>query len=115
MNRIAASQFRNDFGIVMDSVQHSSVIITKRGRDFATLFSNKTIQDNAKELLGEYPLELVETGQMDIFEALKFQKKIEEGNKKANEDYKNGDYFIADDDYFDNFKERAKALAKKSK
>lgn len=115
MNRIASSQFRNDFGHVMDSVQHASITITKRGRDFATLFSAKHIEDTAKALLGDYPLELVETGKMDILEALLFQKQLEEGNLLANEQYANGEYYTANAQYFDSFKERVKKLTDNQK
>lgn len=111
MNRIASTQFRNDFGTVMDNVQHSSITITKRGRDFATLFSNKKIYDTAKELLWEYPLELVENGEMDILEALIFQNRITKDIETANKQFKNGEYYEATDEFFASFKERAKTLA----
>ncbi len=115
MERIASSQFRDDFGSVMDRVQHSSVTITKRGRDFVSLFSQKRINDTAKELLWEYPLQLVENGEMDILEALVFQNRIQKDIDIANEQYKNGEFYEATDDFFDSFKERAKLLADNQK
>lgn len=110
MEKIASSKFRDDFGQVMDNVQHSAITITKRGRDYATLFSQKKIEDTAKELLWDYPLQMVENGEMDILEALIFQKRISKDFDKANTQYEKGQCHEATDEYFSSFKTRAEAL-----
>lgn len=111
MEKIASSQFRDDFGRVMDSVQHASITITKRGRDYATLFSQKKIEDTAKELLWDYSRKLVESGEMDILEALIFQSRVKKDIETANVQYENGEYYEATDEFFASFKTRAMALA----
>ncbi len=75
----------------------------------------KRIEETSVRLLKGYSLELVETGKMDILEALIFQNKILEDIKIANEQYENGNYHEATDEYFDSFKERAKRLTNKKK
>lgn len=109
MEKVSSATLKKDFGRVMDEVQHSPITITRHGRDIATIFSHRKIEEAAKQLLGEYPLELVESGELNIFEALIFQNKILEGVAEAEKQVKNGKYHEATDEYFENIKKRALA------
>ncbi len=62
MEKVSSATLKKDFGRVMDEVQHTPITVTRHGRDIATIFSHKKIEEAAKQLLGKYPLELVETG-----------------------------------------------------
>lgn len=107
MERVSSATLKKDFGRVMDEVQHTPITITRHGRDIATIFSHRKIEEAAKELLGEYPLELVESGELNIFEALIFQNKVLEEVTEAEKQVKNGEYYEATDEYFDTIKKRA--------
>ncbi len=109
MECVSSAVLKKDFGRVMDGVQHTPVTITKHGRNIATIFSNRKLEEVAKKLLWEYPLKLVEAGKMDIFEALIFQQKILNDVAIAEEQVKNGEYYEANDEYFENLKKRALA------
>ncbi len=109
MEKVSSATLKKDFGRVMDEVQHAPITVTRHGRDIATIFSHKKIEEAAKQLLGEYPLELVETGEMNIFEALIFQKKILKDVAIAEEQVKNGECYEADGEYFEQLKKRALA------
>lgn len=109
MERVTSAEMKKDFGRVMDEVQHTPVTVTRHGRDIATIFSNRKIEEVAKQLLGEYPLKLVETGEMDILEALVFQNRILADVEEAEKEYENGQYYEANDEYFESFKKRALA------
>ncbi len=89
MERVQSAEFKKDFGRVMEEVQHANITITRHGRDIATMISQKKLNE-LKLLLAEYPLSLVESGEMDVLEALIFQNRILTDVEKAREDYKDG-------------------------
>ncbi len=80
--------------------------MTQHGRNIATIFSQKRLQQASKNLLGEYFFEKVNNGEMDLLEALEQEAMIINDVKKAHEDIENGRGIEVTDDYFDNLKAR---------
>ncbi len=106
MECVPSAVLKKDFGRVMDEVQHTPVTVTRHGRNIATIFSNKKLEEAAEKLLWEYFLEKVKNGEIDLLEALEQEAMIMNDVKKAREDMANGRVTEVTDDYFDNLKAR---------
>lgn len=81
---------KHNFGQVLDDVQHSVITITRHSREIAVMFSNSKVERAKKALLGEYFLEKVESGELDIFEALEAQAQILADVEQADKDFAAG-------------------------
>ncbi len=90
MQTIKSSDFKKDFGRVIDDVQHQNIVITKHGRSVATMISQRKL-DEMSALLDGYPLELFENGKLDILDALSFQMRILTDVEAARKQYENGE------------------------
>lgn len=112
MEKVTSADMKKDFGRVMEEVQHTPVTVTRHGRDVATIFSQRRLQEASKKLLGEYFLEKVESGEMDIFEALEQEAIIMNDVEIAREDLAAGRAIEATDSYFDSIQKRVLAKNK---
>lgn len=106
--KYTAVNAKHNFGQVLDEVQHNTITITRHNRDIAVMYSSKRIEKIKKNLLGEYLLEQVESGQMDLLDALEMQATIMQDIEKADKEIENGDYEIATPAFFERI--RAAAL-----
>ncbi len=101
IHTVKSSDFKKDFGRVLDEVQHQNIVITKHGRSVATMISQRKL-DKMKTLLAGYPLALFESGKLDILEALSFQMRILADVDEAKKQYESGETKSLDD-VFANF------------
>lgn len=92
---------KHNFGQVLDDVQHSAVTITRHSRDIAVMFSNRQVERAKKTLLGEYFLEKVESGELDIFQALEAQAQILANVEQAEKDFAEGNCVKATPEMFE--------------
>ncbi len=106
MEKVSSAEMKQDFGRIMDEVQHTPMTVTRHGRDIATIFSQRRLQEAGKNLLGEYFLAKVESGEMDILEALEQEALIMADVKKVREEFEAGKCIEITDDYFENLKKR---------
>ncbi len=71
-------------------------IAPKGNTDISISITQKKLQE-IKSLLVGYPLEMAETGKMDILEALIFQTRVLADIEAAQQEYTNGDFYSSDE------------------
>ncbi len=69
---------------------------TKDNTNISINITQKRAQE-IKSLLVGYPLEMAETGKMDILEALIFQTRVLADIEKAQQEYENGDFYSSEE------------------
>lgn len=104
MKVYTAVNAKHNFGQVLDDVQHSMVTISRHSRDIAVMFSNSQIERAKNKLLGEYFLVKVESGELDIFQALEAQAQILADVEQADKDFEAGGCVKATPEMFDNIR-----------
>ncbi len=106
MEKVASGEFEKDFDRVLQDAYSNPVTITRHGRDFVTLVASEDFFALQNEVLGEYYLEKVQTGEMSLLEAVRAEKKILDDVVQAKQDYDSGNYFEYHPNYADDIKQK---------
>lgn len=106
MEKVASGEFKKDFGRVLQEAYRKPVTITRHGRDFVTLVASEDFFAIQSEVLGEYYLEKVQTGEMSFLEAVRAEKKVLDDVAQAKADYEAGEYFDYHPNYLADIKQK---------
>ncbi len=98
--KIPSNIVTQNFDVLLGNIENRHITITKNNEDLAMLISVRELKEIARNILDGYFLEQVESGSMNIIEAIKAQSLIREGSKKADEQIRAGKYKEASHDFF---------------
>lgn len=108
----SAVNAKQSFGRMIDEAQHNPVKITKHNRDFAVILSNQKLNEIAEFFLGDYFLEQIKDGNMDVFEAIEEQIRILKNSEIARLEFESGECREATDEFYENIQNIALNLNK---
>ena len=109
MNSMTAVEAKNAFGKFLDAAQREPVTVTKNRREVAAMFSMEDIAEMANSFLAEPIKADVESGRLNVIDALMMQVKINQRLDASRRDIAKEKGIVADDAYFDNLRDRLKA------
>lgn len=109
MKTMTAVEAKNAFGQLLEAAHREPVAVTKNNREIAAMFSMEDIRALAEAFLAE-PLKAdVETGRLNVVEAIMAQislnKRLEANRAAISE----GRGMVADEAYFQRLRDRAMA------
>lgn len=106
-DKVPSATVKQNFGQILDEVQHQPITITRHNRDIAMLISMHELNEIAKDLLSDYFLEKIAMGEMTIIDAIKIHNQIRKDHEIACQQIKDGKYKEANDEFFANIKKQA--------
>lgn len=106
-DKVPSAAVKQNFGRILDEVQHQPITITRRNRDIAMLISMRELNAIADDLLSDYFKEKIADNEMTVIEAIKMHTQIRKDHEIACQQIANGEYKEADTAFFDHIKKQA--------
>lgn len=103
----SSADAKQSFGQMIDDAQHNPITITKHNRDIAVVISAEKLKALGRFVLNQHFLDLVESNELTVFEAIERQTTLETNIQQALAEHQRGESKIADEAFFDGIKQQA--------
>ena len=105
MKTMTALEAKNEFGKFLSSSQREPVLVTKNQRRVGAMFSIEDLENIARSYLPQEVHKRIESGDIDLVEALMQQTVIDRRIEQSRMEIQNGQGIEMDGDYFDRLRE----------
>ena len=109
MKTMSAVEAKNSFGRFLEAAHREPVAVTKNNREIAAMFSIEDIHALADAFLAEPLKDDVETGRLNVIEAVMVQIDLNKRLDASHQAIAEGRGVVADEGYFNRLRDRAMA------